>query len=377
MLENPFIYGEVAAGDFFTNRAAELSGLINDLSGPCRIFLISPRRYGKTSLALSALAALKKRNLLTAHLDMYQAASLEQFAALYAKAVARATQTKLDDAVAFIRSMLQTLRPKIEIDPQGDISISLDAAPSQKETFQVLKQALDSPEKIAQKTGKRFVVFLDEFQEIQTIGGQGLEKFIRAVVQHHHRVSYLFAGSKQSVLMDMVNKKSRAFYKMGKVQFLGKIPCSEFAEFIVRRFSQTGFTLEEDVAELILDAADGVPCHVQHLCHEIWNECRGQKNITKSRIPQIISKIVAAQSPIYVAMWDALSLPQRRLLQTIARLDGKNIFSREFIRRGNLGASSSVQISAKLLIQKDILQKENGEHFFADPWFKEWVRRLQ
>lgn len=48
--------------------------------------------------------------------------------------------------------------------------------------------------------------------------------------------------------------------------------------------------------------------------------------------------------------------------------------SHVFLAHG-LGSASSVQSSLKLLARKDIVQKENGEHCFSDPWFRQWIAR--
>lgn len=162
---------------------------------------------------------------------------------------------------------------------------------------------------------------------------------------------------------------------MGKIQFLGRIPRQEFIDFISSRFSQTGFTLEKGVPELVLDATNEIPHYVQHLCHELWNEYRDTKKILPGSIPETIQKIVFSQSPVCLSTWDGLSLHQRRLLQALSRGSGRNLFSQEFIRMQELGSPSSVQTSLRRLVKKDIIQKENGEYSFSDVWFKEWVRR--
>ena len=71
----------------------------------------------------------------------------------------------------------------------------------------------------------------DEFQEIASLNGEAIEKGMRACFQHHDLVSYLFAGSRRHIISDMVTNKRRAFYNMGKVMPLGKIPVEEFKIF--------------------------------------------------------------------------------------------------------------------------------------------------
>ena len=57
-MPNPFVYGEVVPGESFVDREVELDRLIGDLAAGQKVFLISPRRYGKSSLIRQALTAL-------------------------------------------------------------------------------------------------------------------------------------------------------------------------------------------------------------------------------------------------------------------------------------------------------------------------------
>ena len=64
-MQNPFVYGEVVPASAFVNRVDELHRLVGDLAAGQKVFLISPRRYGKSSLIRHALAAMSKRGALT------------------------------------------------------------------------------------------------------------------------------------------------------------------------------------------------------------------------------------------------------------------------------------------------------------------------
>ena len=57
-MPNPFVYGEVVPDAAFVDRETELDRLVGDLGDGQKVFLISPRRYGKSSLVRRALSAL-------------------------------------------------------------------------------------------------------------------------------------------------------------------------------------------------------------------------------------------------------------------------------------------------------------------------------
>jgi hypothetical protein len=58
---NPFKYGTVVSGKDFADREAELQQLSSRLRETVRIFLVAPRRYGKTSLIRNVLMSLQKQ----------------------------------------------------------------------------------------------------------------------------------------------------------------------------------------------------------------------------------------------------------------------------------------------------------------------------
>ena len=60
----------LAIGNAFCNRTEELKRILYDLKKGIPVLLISPRRYGKTSLAMRAFEKLKYTY---AHIDLYKA----------------------------------------------------------------------------------------------------------------------------------------------------------------------------------------------------------------------------------------------------------------------------------------------------------------
>ena len=371
---NPFYYGQVATGADFTDRTTELKELVDELDSGARVFLISPRRYGKTSLAFNTLAALKKRGIITAHIDMYDVSTVEQFAAHYARAIARAAETKTGNIVNFIREVIPSLRPSVTINAAGEISVGIDAAPKKPELSLAVKDLLEIPQRTAKRKKKRFVVFFDEFQEIRNVGGEALEKAMRSVFQRQKDVGYLFAGSKQHIMSDMVLNRNKPFYKMGKVIFLGKIPSGELSSFISGKFGASGKTMDAGTMEEIIRVSRAVPYYTLHLCHEIWSGCADIKTVPHSAVAEAVGRIVQGLSPMFLSMWDSLALSQRKLLWAMAVSCETDLFSMGFINSYRLGSASSVQKSEALLTAKGVLEKEDGVNVFSDLWFREWIR---
>jgi len=371
-MTNPFHYGEVVTGADFTDRESELKSLVSQLSGPIRIFMVSPRRYGKTSLIMRALEEIKLKGKLTVYVDVFRASSLDELVALYAKSIFAAVEGGIEKAIRFVKEMLPSLSPEVTLDEEGKPALSLGLRHGRARN---LEDIFDLPERIAKKRSRRMVVALDEFQEIAELGGTRIEKTLRSYIQTHQSTSYLFAGSKRHVLTDMVTNRARAFYNMGKLMTLGKIPENLFCAYILEKFRRTGYKTDAPTVLAILREADNVPNNVQMLCHEVWELCRDRKAIERKDIKEGIESLVKTRSVLYSATWDSLSLHQRRLLKAVA-IDGKvqAPTASDFIGRHNLGAPTSVQRSVQRLIERDILDKQEAGLVFTDTIMKDWIR---
>src|SRR5438128_1067627 len=86
-MENPFIFGEIVKQRHFVDREKELQNLIRDLADGQKLFLLSPRRFGKSSLVSLALLKLEKRHIRTVNITVSSYANYEQFLEKFAERV--------------------------------------------------------------------------------------------------------------------------------------------------------------------------------------------------------------------------------------------------------------------------------------------------
>jgi hypothetical protein len=373
-VQNPFRFGSVVTGEDFADRRSELAELGRELRDGQHLFLLSPRRYGKTSLILTLLERLRRQGLLVAYVDVFRTTTTAQLMELTAQTLLRAAESQPGRLLRLATDLLGRLRPQVGTDSRGKPTLSFDVGASPRSVLALQEEVLALPEQLALKRKNRLVLVFDEFQEIQRFPGTGLEKAMRSHFQTHRHVSYLFAGSRQSALQDMASRERSPFYRFGRIVSLGPIPPKEFASFLQARFRRGGLRLAADVADAILAATDDVPYNVQRMCHQLWTLRAGKANrITEHDIGEAIAGILEQDSPHLGAAWDRLSLHQRQVLQAIARSGGRNLFAAEFLASHRLGSHSSVQTSLRLLLKEQVLSKANGEYRFADPFFREWV----
>jgi hypothetical protein len=375
IMKNPFIYGQVVSGDDFADREGELKLLQRMLLNSEKVFLISPRRCGKSSLIDNTLKLVRNKGLHTAYMDLYRASSFKEFLELYTLSVCSASEKSLEKIARLIKISLPKLRPRFVVEPDGRPGLSIDVS-KETDLFKMAEEVYNAPQKIAEKKGHNFAIVFDEFQEIRNFDGERIEKSMRAFFQRHENVGYIFAGSKKHILYDMSERSESAFYKIGPVITLQKIPREAFREFLWKKFEATGYSVEEKLIDKILDTVEDYPYNAQYFCHEIWEEKADTKNIKTEDVDNVLQVLLTRNSPVYLSVMDNLTLFQRRVLRAIAKHGGENVFSDEYIKSNELVSASMLQKSLKLLQGKDILDKEAGRYFIPDVFLKLWLKSL-
>ncbi|MBP1780007.1 MAG: putative prokaryotic ATPase, partial [candidate division NC10 bacterium] len=188
-MQNPFRFGSVVSGEDFADRRRELAELGRELAGGQHVFLLSPRRYGKTSLILTLLGRLRAQGLLTAYVDVFRATTAAQLLELTVQTVLRGVESKPERVLRLAVDLLGKLRPQVGTDSRGKPTLSLEIGNSPRSILAVQEEVLALPEELAKKRKSRLVLVFDEFQEIQRFPGAGLEKAMRSHFQTHRHVS--------------------------------------------------------------------------------------------------------------------------------------------------------------------------------------------
>lgn len=371
---NPFKYGGIVSGNDFADRKTELSELIKELTSGQNMLLYSPRRYGKSSLAVAVLDQLQKNNFMTAFIDLYGCVSEADLAnKLIEKTVIPAYDTT-DKVLNFFKSSLSGVRPELTISSEGRVKVSFTRDPQtlgEKE----LSEVLDVPEKLAKAKGKRLVVVFDEFQEIMSLDGIRLEKLMRASFQHHKLATYIFMGSKKHIIEQMFENVNGPFYRFAKPFPLGKIPVFEFKTFILSRFNKTQIRIDPATVDSILSFTEGHPYFTQQLCHELWNIACEKGAVGESDMKKAAENILSLYNDLFLRMWDSMTLPQRRLLIALSLENTTTlIYSLAWIKKYGLQSASHVKRAVSQLVKIGIVEKSDGNYYLPDIFFKEWIK---
>jgi uncharacterized protein len=371
---NPFVFGEIIDEPNFVNRTAELHQLVRDLVDGQKVFLLSPRRFGKSSLVALALLKLRKRRVRTVSLTVSSYSSYAQLLEKFAEKVLRAAGP-WERVKGWVTRFGRSVKPDFNYNlTTGEISLSLgkgsgfDPTPIAPEIFAL-------PGEVTQKAGFRMAICLDEFQQVSEFDGRSVENALRNQVQEQREVGYVFAGSQPALMKEMLSAK-RPFHKTGPQMFLDKIPAADWREYIARQFDKRGRTLDEPGLETLLATADLIPYDVQRIAHELWDyaELKAKHALKASDVTSVVDSLIAGHSTYYELLWEHLSARQRATLQAIAGHGPSEIYSQAVRDEFRLGAASSVQKAIQSLASRDILDRYKERIFFLDPLFSCWIR---
>jgi len=359
---NPFRFGAIVEGEYFTDRQQEIKELISDIESGQNVVLISPRRFGKSSMVNKALAGV---NIKSIRLDLEIISDEVDLANTYVKkALALSSFEKLKTYIKTLK-----IQPAMEYNPAtGGINVSF--SPDSRDKAAVIAESLELPEIIAKKQNRRVVVVFDEFQEIRRIA-PNLEKKMRGVFQAHQNVSYIFIGSQESMIRDIFQEKKNPFYKFGRQKVLGGIPEKEMEAFVLKRFSSAGI----DASGIVKDILAFTGCHpyyTQQLCHELYI-AHEKGPFRRELITKAVENIVTQHNSDYKRWWNALDNTERKIVIGLAA-GGNEVTSQKFIRQyGIKTASTSGSAIGRLIDKGIIVRRKDNAHEIEDPFWKEWV----
>ncbi|MCF6359038.1 MAG: hypothetical protein L3J54_14660 [Draconibacterium sp.] len=369
---SPFKFGQIVDSLSFTNRKREISLLGDNLLSGNHLIIISPRRYGKSSLVQQFVH--KNRNnsdVIHCMVDLFSIHSEEDFYETLAQELIKSSSNKMEEWIQNAKSFFKHLIPRISIssDPINDFSISFDM----KEVVRYKTEVLNLPEIIAKKRQKRVIIYLDEFQNIETFKKSlEFQKVLRSVWQKHKNVSYCMYGSKRHMMREIFDKAEAPFYRFGFLFVLDRIEPGHWSRFIVSRFKKTNKTISKDLAVQIAHLMKNHPHYVQQLAHFVWSF--SDTIVTPDVINHSIEFMINSNSPLFIKILEDLSNTQINLLKAISKQE-KHLSANVTMQEYNLGTPRNVFKNKKMLENKDVIDVIPGEIRFIDPLFEVWFKR--
>jgi uncharacterized protein len=376
---NPFEYArELGVGEL-VDRDDEVESVVSTIRNHGKLFLIGPRRYGKTSILRAASEKAARGGMLVLRYNVEAWPSLGEMLQRIVTDAAQLLASTNAKTRGKLRDIFARLEPRFTFDLEGKVSAAIGVkSGTEAGNVPLIVDAFNGIEALAARSKQAVGLILDEFQKIIELGGESAEGQIRAAAQQHRHLGYVFAGSKTRMLTEMTTSPSRPFYRLGERIFLGPVPREQFLAFINRAFKKTGILVEPRASEAILALAEDVPYNVQRLAHASWEYlARSSRPIlTDTDVKAALELILRRDDPFYTQLWNPLSPQQKKALIAVIRMGGVNLLSKASLDLSGL-PNSTMQQATKALKNKEILRDEEklGQKGtrFEDPFFAAWI----
>ncbi len=366
---NPFLIAGYHSPEFFCDRKAESSTILEALYNGRNITLIAPRRMGKTGLIHHVFYQLKeqKSDVVTLYMDIYSTQSLGDFVRLFANTVLGQLDSVPQKALNRIGQFIRSCRPVFTFDEiTGTPKVTVDVSPTEEES--TLKEIFDH----LGSSEKRCYIAIDEFQQIAEYPEKGVEALLRSYIQFLPNVNFIFAGSKQHVMQEMFTSSKRPFYQSTQLLTIGTVNRDEYADFAMAHFAKNNLQLPREVFDAIYDKFDGHTWYIQNLLNRLYGYNR---DVEMASITYAMEQIVAEQSYSYADLLKAYPAGHVRLLKAIAQ-EGcvKEVLAGNFISKHKLRAASSVSSALKKLVANELVYQTTDGYIIHDRFMGEWLR---
>ena len=367
----PFVYGKIAEIQNFTDREKESRRLAQNFFSLINTIVISPRRWGKSSLVkkVAQQAMADNKDIRVCLLDIFSVRNESEFYAYFAQSLIKATSTRWEEWVENSKTFLSRLLPKISFSPddQAEISFGVEWDELKKNPAEII----DLAETIAKAKKIKIVVCIDEFQSIGNFDDSlAFQRKLRSHWQHHQNVAYCLYGSKRHMLLDIFSNPEMPFYKFGDIMFLEKIDNKVWGKFIQKRFKDTGKSITKKQAEYLAEQVENHSYYVQQLAQQAW--LRTKTECSMAIIDDSLQSIKNQLSLLFVGMTEMLTATQLYFLRAI--IDGETVFGQENLNKYRLGTSANVIRIKDALLSKEIIDITAKNVEIQDPVFKLWLK---
>jgi hypothetical protein len=372
-MKAPFQFGSLAEKENFIDRVEDRALLKQLLMSGIHVMLISPRRWGKSSLVKAVAEELMEEHddVRVCYIDAFSISTETEFYRTFASRVMSCAASRFEKGLEEMKKFLTGAVPQLVIRDKMTEFITFDLRfqPQEKDKLEIL----ELPEKIAVAKGLRIIVCIDEFQQLARIPQYpDMEGKMRSVWQQQHNVSYCFYGSKRHMMNDIFNDSTKPFYRFGQVIWLKKIEEKYWVDFILDSFTRTGKSISMDFAKRICEVTKCHSWYVQQLGFFVWNAT--DTEVTEEIFNRALQRLIDTNAPMFQKDIEHLTASQKAMLHAVN--DGQGKFSSEATKRlYGLGNANAIIRNKRILQDKDFIEQHGQKFEFVDPIFQLWFNQ--
>ena len=371
--EQSFVFG-VSVSDYnFIGRKSEIRQLKMNFEEGINTILISPRRWGKTSLVKKVNEEVDREKVIPIYVDIFKCKTEYEFYNALAEAVLKQTASKAELWMDNARDFIARLSPKVSfsLEPTSEFALSLGITPK----THTPEEVLDLAENIARKKQKRIVVCIDEFQQIGEMADTvSIQKRLRSVWQHQRFTSYCLFGSKKHTMMNVFQKRNMPLYQFGDFKFLEKIPTETWVEYIVQHFKDRQRNISPGLATEICKVVDNYSSYVQQLSWLIFSLIDEGQVVTEEHLRQGVKDLLNSQEQLFMQQIEPLTAYQMNFLRCIISGHHDDFGEMTVREEFQLGSVSNIARLKSALVDKDLVEMVGRRFYITDPVFALWFK---
>lgn len=371
-MERPFVFGRAVNEPNFIGRERECERLKMNFTHGVNTILMSPRRWGKTSIVKRVMNEVQNRELIVIYMDIFSCRDEYDFCNKFAAEILRATENRFEEWKNLAGEFITRLSPKISysLDGVNDWSVSLGITPKTHKPEEVYA----IPELIAQKKNCHLVICIDEFQQVgDFLGSLSVQKRMRSVWQHQQHVSYCLFGSKKHMMESIFLKKSYPFYKFGDIVPIRPIAVEDWIPYIQHGFAIEGKTISAELAQQLCERVQLHPSYIQQLA---WLTLLNSRvSATLESLNQAYNDLLDENSSLFTTQTEHLTTYQLNFLRAIAAGIHGDFATAEVREEYNLGSYSNIARIKKALENLELIDIAPEGIGFSDPILEEWFKR--
>lgn len=361
---------KLASGEQFCNRVVERKMLVDNIAKARPTVLVSPRRYGKSSLAHHVMQYLQ-----------LPYASIDFFLAYDDKTIMQRLLQGISNIVSQILTpgektliKVQELFGKFKISlGVGIFNVELAREFGEIDAVDHIYQALTALAKLANKEKKKAIIFIDEFQDIAAAkNSKSIQGAIRHIAQESNELVFLFSGSNRHLLLEMFDDKSMPLYMLCDKIYLERMHSADYRPHLQTLAMHTWKKeLPDRVFSRIMSLTELHPFYVNLLCHKLWQKALPDEQMVDTAWHCCMEE----ESRRIRAELEKLTRNQQDFLKALAVYPTTEPTGQAFSAQSGLPVSSLYQ-TIKVLSMQDMISRVKQEDDCAPLLQKEQMRIL-
>ena len=370
---NPFIITGYLSPEYFCNRQQEVDKLTNAAENKRNVTLLSLRRMGKTGLIKHFFHIYSQNNRDTQflYLDIMPTSSIHDFNKELSRALIYHEQSRSEQYLNKIRDLIIGIKGKISFNPvTGVPELEIGYKPTEESVSD-----MDTLFNYVASQKQRYVIAIDEFQQIINYPELNMEALLRKYCQQSNNATFIFSGSNKHLLTSMFSDYGRPFYQSTEIMFLDRLKSEDYTKFIVNHFNNNGRIINEKEVEEWLHIYDHYTFYTQYFFNKLFST--GTKKTDYQQMHATAVEILLEREHIYHNYKNLLTENQFNLLKAIAK-EGQIATPTAgwFIQKYHLIQASSVNRAIQSLLDKEMIFQEKNAYRVYDLFFSQWLAQL-